>query len=206
MVVLVLFGSPDAGHARLFSSKTLSADTQILNFRDLFAGTNVTLTEGVNSITIDADQVTLTQTATGGGTSLFDQNNPAAAEFRKVLAGDRMILSVAGADNPIVIDYNLGYQDVLEGTDEDPYVQLAADRLIAVTVLTATQGITLLDPSTIPTGDTVTIKNATANTFAITLTPAAGTIDGAATYVINTARGYVTLYSDGTNYNIIAEG
>ena len=61
----------------------------------------------------------------------------------------------------------------------------------------------------VPAGDTITVKdaNGTALTNNITIeTAAAETIDGAANYVINTARGYVTVYSDGANFHIIAEG
>lgn len=48
----------------------------------------------------------------------------------------------------------------------------------------------------------ITIKDAsgTANTNNITITPAAGTIDGAGSLVINTAFGFSTLACDGTNW------
>ncbi len=65
--------------------------------------------------------------------------------------------------------------------------------------------ITLLSGAALYTGQVVTIKDvggyaATAN---ITITPASGTIDGAANYVINTARGKVALLWDGTNWQVI---
>jgi len=200
-------GSPTAGHARLFSAKTVSGETQIFSFRDLFAGTNITLTEGANTITIDAAQLALTQSGAGGST-LFDNNAPSAAVLKKVQAGDRIALSTTGTtpNEALVVAYNLGSKTIIQGTDADPYVQLSANRLMGLTNITGTQGVTLLAASALSAGDTITVKNQTAATFAITLTPAAGLIDGAATYVINTAYGYVTLYSDGTNYFIIAEG
>jgi len=201
-------GSPfPAGHARLFSAKTVSGETQIFSFRDLFAGTNITLTEGASSITIDAAQLALTQSGAGGST-LFDNNDPAAAVLKTVQAGDRIALSTTGTtpNEALVVTYNLGSKTIIQGTDADPYVQLAANRIMGLTNITGTQGVTLLAASALSAGDTITVKNQTAATDVITLTPAAGLIDGAASYVINTAYGYVTLYSDGSNYYIIAEG
>jgi len=203
-------GAPDAGHARLFSSKTLSADQQLLNFRDLFEGSNITITEGASSITIAAAQSTFGQV--GAAVNLVNiPGSGTDVDFRRIAAsGDRTIVTSDG--DSITIDYNLGYQDVLDGTDLDPYVQLSTDKLIAFTVLTTPHGVTLLDPSAVPVGDTVTVKNQTADTSAITITPAAGQIQAAsngilgATHVLSGALAYVTFYSDGSDYYIISEG
>jgi len=203
-------GSPTAGHARLFSAKRLSGEIQLFDFRDLFAGTNITLTEGVNTITIDAAQLSLSQ-STAGGTTLFDNNDTAAAVLKTVQAGDRIALSTTGlaGDQALVVAYNIGYKNVIVGTDTDPHVALAAERLFSVSNLgVVDQDITLLDPSSLSPGDTITVKEQDGvATGTIVLTPAAGkNIDGALSYTISTAYGYVTLYSDGTNYRIISEG
>lgn len=194
--------------------KVVTGELQTLRFKNIAAGTGITLADNTTNIQISATQLVLTQSG-GGGSTLFDNNDPAAGVFKTVQAGDRIALSTTGTtpDEVLVIDYNLGDQLVIMGTDANPYVQLGTDRLIRITNVTAAYGVTLVDPSTIPIGDTITIKNQTAATDDITLTPAAGQIENKAvrgtltgTYVINTAGGYVTLYSDGTNYYIIAEG
>ena len=194
----------------VFVTKTVACEQQIFNFKSLVGGTNVTLGSTTDSITINAAQLALTQSGAGGST-LFDNNDPGAGVFKTVQAGSRIALSTTGTtpNQALVVTYNLGYKNVVVGTDGDPYVALAAERLFSVSNLaTATQEITLVNPSTLPSGDTITVKDqdGSAGTNALTLTPAAGNIDGAGNYVINTAYGYVTLYSDGTNYRIIAEG
>lgn len=189
-----------------YRDKTLSGDEQILNFKAIEGGSNVTITDNANRLTIAAVEAVFTANI-GSGTDIAVVDigaDPTTVGFRGMLGGDRIALSVAS--DTITVDYAIGYQNVIHATDADPYVQLATDRLIGITALVATQGVTLLDPSTVPTGDTVTVKNQTDDTSTITLTPAAGLIDGQATYAFGTARGYVTLYSDGINYHIIATG
>jgi len=194
----------------LANRKVVTGELQTLKFKNIAAGTGITLADNTTNIQISADLQTFDQV--GGGTSIFQGNDEDTdpVVFRRFSSvGDRILLTDnAGA---IQIDYNLGHKTITDANS--PYTQLAAERFIVINGLAAVTGITLLDPSTIPTGDTVTIKNQTAGTSAITLTPAAGQIENqasrgtlTATYVINTAGGYVTLYSDGTNYHIIAEG
>ena len=80
------------------------------------------------------------------------------------------------------------------------------DRFIDV-VPTAAFALTLPAPSASTIGAEFTIKDSTgvAGSFNITVTPASGTIDGAASFVISTAYGAVTVYNDGTNYFISSE-
>ena len=84
------------------------------------------------------------------------------------------------------------------------YTALVSDSIIAVTSLTATRTITL--PSTAKTGQWVHVKDQSGNasgTNKITLVVAGGAlIDNASSVSIITARGTLTLYFDGTNYNI----
>jgi len=87
------------------------------------------------------------------------------------------------------------------------YSTLAEDHIIHVTY-TATAAVTAL---TLPTAQTksgrlIIVKDAAGNaaTNNITIdTQGSETIDGAATYVINTNYGKVTLYSDGSNWYAI---
>jgi hypothetical protein len=84
-------------------------------------------------------------------------------------------------------------------------IQLVSDNVIVVNKTTpANTAITLMTSP--PTGQTVTIKDGAgnANTYNITITPAAGNIDGAATLVLNTAYAGATLMYNGTIWNIIA--
>jgi len=204
----IVFIQPSTG------TKRVAGETQFFDIKGLTAGANITLIPDDFSITIAAAQITLTQST--GGTSLFNTSTPSGNNFRTLIAGphaagNRIALSVSGADpNEIVnIAYNFGYKNVIVATDLDPYVATLTERLFSVTNLTtATQEITLRDPSELPQGDTITVKDqdGSAGVNALTLTPAAGNIDGAVDYTISTAYGYITLYSDGTNYRIISEG
>ena len=193
----------------LFSAKRVAGETQFFDIKGLTEGTNVTLTSDANAITINADVGDFANIGSGVPVALIGTLSETITptnelEFRRLGAGDRILVDDTTVANTITVAYNLGYKEI---TDVDsPYAVLAAERLIVVTGLAAVLGITLQNPNTLSDGETITIKNQTVGTDAITLTPAAGLIDGAATYVINTAYGYVTLYSDGTNYFIISEG
>jgi hypothetical protein len=188
----------------LYDSKTVTNDTQILNFKSLAAGTNVTLVDSGTSVSITADNPVFAETATGGGTSLFDTFDQDAPVFRKVIAGDNIALSVAGADNPIVIAQNFNYLSSADAT-----ITLTTERLVNVLPAGATT-VNLPAASTVTAGDTVTIKdaNGTALTNNIAVTPnGTDDIDGVnAAVTLNTARAYITLYSDGTDWHIIGQG
>ena len=204
--VVSAYGLDTATAFSPFASKTLSGDEQILSFKALEAGTNITIADNTNRLTITAVNPVFAETTAGGGTSLFDTGaiDQDAPTFRKLIAGDRVALSVAGADNPIAIAYNFGYVSSGAAT-----INVGdAERLVNVLPGAATT-VNLPAIANVPAGDTITVKdaNGTALTNNITIeTAAAETIDGAANYVINTARGYVTVYSDGANFHIIAEG
>ncbi|NAZ73870.1 hypothetical protein GTQ99_00295 [Kineococcus sp. T13] len=73
------------------------------------------------------------------------------------------------------------------------YTALVTDRKIN---MTATGTVTL--PATYPPGETLVVKSLTTGT--VTLSPASGTIDGAATAVITTQNGSKSVYTDGTNW------
>lgn len=65
--------------------------------------------------------------------------------------------------------------------------------------------ITIANAANLSAGEKIVIKDTSgaASTNNITVSPAGGTIDGAATAVINTNYGTLTLISDGTNYFIV---
>ena len=102
----------------------------------------------------------------------------------------------------------------------DTYV---ANQLVITRVVTAAGTVTVANTDYIvivnktvgaattvdlPTGITNTVfeikdGKGDANTNNITVTPAAGNIDGSATYVISTAYGYVRLIYNGVQWNVI---
>ena len=86
------------------------------------------------------------------------------------------------------------------------YTALVTDRNIDITA-TGAFALSLPGPAASNNaGQLYTIKDVAGNagTFNITITPATGTIDGAATFVLSTNYASVTLYSDGTNYLVAA--
>jgi len=203
-------GSPTTGHARIFSSKIVSGETQIFGLRDLFAGTNITLTEGASSITIDAAQLALTQSGAGGAT-LFDNNDPAAGVFKTIQAvsdSGRIDASVTIGATPnqvLVIEYGFGYLSSADAT-----ITLTTERLVNVLPAAATT-VNLPAAATVTAGDTITIKDGngsagSGNTIAVTPN-GLDEIDGVnAAVTLTTTRAYITLYSDGADWHIIGQG
>lgn len=84
------------------------------------------------------------------------------------------------------------------------YVVLADDVIINITDTTAPRTVTLPAPSATNVGKSFTIKDTSgaASTNNITITPAAGNIDGAASSAIDVDYGSLIAYSDGSNYFI----
>jgi len=87
------------------------------------------------------------------------------------------------------------------------YTAKASDSIVAVTDTTTGRTVTLPDAATVGKGRTITIKDISggAGTNNITLSPATGTIDGAASQVINVNYGAYKLYSDGTNWKVLSD-
>lgn len=94
--------------------------------------------------------------------------------------------------------------EIVTVTTGSTYVVLATDYTIAINKTTGSAtGITL--PTSPSTGRELVIKDAKgdANTNNITITPAAGLIDGSSTLVINTAYGKNKIIYSGTAWNVI---
>ena len=87
------------------------------------------------------------------------------------------------------------------------YVVLADDIIVNITDTAAPRTVTLPAPSTSNVGKFFLIKDTSggAATNNITVSPASGNIDGAASHAIDTNLGFVSAYSDGTNYFIQSE-
>jgi hypothetical protein len=86
------------------------------------------------------------------------------------------------------------------------YTVLATDNIIGFPTLTASRVVTLPTAASVA-GRMYTVKDESGSAAAgrtLTLTPQAGQfIDGAATKVINTAYGFLRVYSNGTNWHTI---
>jgi len=183
----------------LYIGKNVYGDLQRLNFKSLAAGDNIELTGSGSLVTIDAVVPTFANVGTGVGL-VVDAGVTDPLQLRTV-DGDDNRITVSVVSNTITVAYEHGYVT----TGSTPYVANDSDRIIGITN-GVTFAVTLPDAADVPAGDTITVKNQTASTNNITITTAAGTIDGAASYVINTAYGFVTMYSNGTNYFVISEG
>jgi len=82
------------------------------------------------------------------------------------------------------------------------YVAAVGDTLVAYTSISAARAVTLLAASAVP-GRQMVVKDESGScsgTFTITVSPASGTIDGAASKVVNSAYGALRVYSNGVNW------
>ena len=83
------------------------------------------------------------------------------------------------------------------------YTVLVTDRLVVYTTLTVARAVTLPSAAGAVPGRAYVIKDESGScngTRTITISPASGTIDGAANVVLNTAYAKTTLYTNGTNW------
>lgn len=172
--------------------------------------------DGARYIEAVAGEFTITATLSGVG-----QDD--AAHGREVYASDDGTLTFTPSGNTrigrvIGVD---GTKAIIRCTTERAVAPASnGNRTLpatgAVTLTTADLGRVLLLPSTgaqtitLPAsadcaGRMITFKKTTADAVAATLTPASGTIDGAATNAaIDAAQDTLTIYCDGTNWHIIA--
>ncbi len=146
-----------------------------------------------------------------------------AAHGREVYASDDATLTFTPTGNTRigrVIGVDGTKAIILCNTEHCPSIASNGVRALAatgnVTLTTADLDRVILLPSTgaqaitFPAsadcaGHTITFKKTTADAVAATLTPASGTIDGAANNaVIDAANDSLTVYCDGTNWYIIA--
>jgi len=167
---------------------------------------------------IEATSGTFTITGTLSGVAQDD-----AAHGREVYASDDGTLSFTPASNTRIgkiIGVDGAKAIILCETEKSCAVASNGNRSLAatgaVTLTTADLGRLILLPSTgaqaitFPpsadcAGQTLAFKKTAAAAVAATLTPASGTIDGAATSaVIDAAQDSLTVYCDGTNWHIIA--
>lgn len=208
-------GSPDdATRFGIFDSKTVTGETQVLNFKSLAEGSNITMAVAGDTIQINAAIGSFDQIGTG--TSLFDANDEDAdpTVFRRIGAGDGIGLSVPTTPDPqadtIVVARNFNYAAPAAAATHT----LTTERFVHVTPNAGGTTVELPDPATVTTGDTIVIKDgagtAATNNISIT-TPLGGLIQArsngtlGASHIIANNSGYVTLYTNGTNYYVISE-
>ena len=117
----------------------------------------------------------------GGTTDIFSVRG----DGRLTTTGGRVVKTRTALTTPVT---------VADGTDYLVRCKLTVPAAVAVSIPGATAAGTVFE-----------IKDATGDAAAnnITITPTSGTIDGAATLVINTNFGKARLISDGTNYDVL---
>lgn len=186
----------------VFGAKRQIGEEQILDFKSLVAGSAaITLVSTVDNITIDTVVPTFANLGAGDQVLAPTPGTTDPLDLHSVSGGDRTAISLAGG--VLTFNHLFGYRkDGSAGTVD----ALTGDRIIGVSNTGVPVTVNLLAIAELPAGDTITIKDESGGAAAnnITVTPASETIDSAGTHVINTNFGYVTLYSDGTNYFIIS--
>ncbi len=186
------------GTVGLYVDKVVAGETQTLNFKSLNPGAGITFTDEPNYITISAEELP-TFSNIGAGVAVLVNPTADPLVFRAVAGdGDRIITSLVS--DTITFQYRYGYVAAPGPT----YVANINDRIIGVTNTAAPMSVT------IPLGAAgvqVIVKDETGGaslTNPITVESSGGAaIDGQSTYVITTAYGHVTLYSNGANWFII---
>jgi hypothetical protein len=106
------------------------------------------------------------------------------------------------ADDNTFSILNLGLKLNRTAVADANYTVLLTDQIVSYTSLTAGRTVTALSAATAGAGYILIVKDEAggAATNNITITPTSGNIDGAASKVINTNYGTVTIYSNGTNW------
>ena len=128
-------------------------------------------------------------------------SNQESKKFRDMLQDIfRKLNSLAERCQSLEVGYRfLSLSDVHVGTN---YVMISSDVYIGITSTGTIRAVTLVNANTCVSGRIVVVKDegGGAAAFNITVTPAAGTIDGAANKVINTNYGVLRFISNGTNW------
>jgi hypothetical protein len=170
---------------------TAGSGTSIIVNCDFSTGSGSSISVGVGSTVHFANssiKTSNTNAITGAGTIFFGD-----VAYR----GSSSLINTTSQQ--CLVTQKGSYKVALPAGD---YTVLTSDEIVGATS-SAARAITL---NTTPTlGQVVTIKDVTGTAAAnnITITPAAGTIDGAATKVINTNYGSVTLFYSGAAWFII---
>ena len=138
-----------------------------------------------------------------------DTINGLAAPYRVPIGGDIILIS-DGIDNWTVVDPNEGRWRVSALFAADPGIGVQMGTIIRCDPTGGGFAVTLRPISGAANpgserGRQIIVKNSSGSVNPITVTPSAGdTIDGAATFVITTARASITLVSDGvSNWEIV---
>jgi len=198
----------------LISGNALAAQTtrtaiQTAITTDLASGSNITATELRTILTNVADSCYVFNTDTlsvaEGGTNLtsytsgdFLYATGSTTLAKRTIGTTGQVLTVVGGVPTWTTSIT---QPIRVVTASGAITVALTDRTVVVNKTTGAASAVSL-PASVLAGQTFIIKDgkADANTNNITITPNSGTIDGSATYVINTAKGVVRLQFDGTNY------
>lgn len=148
--------------------------------------------------------------SSGGNTNLLSSGPPTA--YRVILTQPRMQSSGGAMIQNTVVGSLFDTRVQLGGglargrttVADTNYTVLISDMVITYTSITAARVLTLpAQGSTLPAGQEFIVKDESGScslTNTITITPPAGTIDGASTLVLNSAYAKATVYTNGTNW------
>lgn len=160
---------------------------------------------GAGSVTVTGSGNTLTITDGGLSSTQFDTDSGSAvpsSNIIQIIGGTN--ITTSGAGNTVTINASADLEKNYTSVNTSPYVVLAADEYIGVDSSGGAIQINL--PNAPSTGRVYTIKDSTgsAASFNITVTTVGGSvnIDGATTFVMNTAYQAVNLIFSGTAYEI----
>lgn len=206
-IELVTFNSEDGVAIRHLASLPLTLNTVSLrsantSFATVFVSASGTTNNPCNLTAINVS-------SNGLNSNLFLSGMPTCV--RTIISSPRSIAINGFTRNTVVgmlldnkLQINGGLVRGRTAVANTAYTVLASDGLVAYTSLSAARVVTLpAQGSTVPAGQEFIIKDESGScsgTNTITITPPAGTIDGAANVVLNTAYAKVTLYTNGTNW------
>lgn len=111
-------------------------------------------------------------------------------------------INTSGSGNTVTINLNTGVISKVTSPGAYPYTTLSTDYVIAVDTSLARTINLISSPAT---GRAYRIKDVTGSGAAnnITITPAAGTIDGAASFIMNTNYASADFVYTGTSWSVL---
>lgn len=207
-IEIATFNAEDGVPVRHLNSGSLYCESMTVKSSTVSAGTVLFSVAGTASSPCYFTAINIG--STGGNSDLFSSiTSPTAiktviGQFRLSTAG--VVSTNTGASTEIGqrIRLNNGIAYTRTTVANVAYQVLISDNTIAYTSLSAARIITLpAQSASMPAGQTFVIKDESGScglVNTLTITPPSGTIDGAATLVLNSAYATATVYTDGSNW------
>ena len=180
-----------------FDVRSVGTDSNFSGVRNLILTTNATLAfDGSGSV---GQRILSTGDATASAEWSLVNGSVFTVDSSPVFLGSQTVFGYPG----IQIREFTGASTSYSTNNEDALIAVQTD------LAAAPVAVTIPDPTSaggVQPVQQLIVKDVggQASTYNITITPAAGLIDGLSSYVISTDRGAVTLFSDGTDYHSIS--